>query len=64
MGPRRLFLATMRNLTSFGKTAAKTDREVKVKGVIAGFDGPYPVVSVRSYRFEQKAKTKKNKPTK
>ena len=44
--------------------AAKTDREVKVKGVIAGFDGPYPVVSVRSYRFEQKAKTKKNKPTK
>lgn len=29
--------------------AANSDKEVEVKGVIAGFDGPYPIVSVRKY---------------
>ena len=42
--------------------AAKTDQEVEVEGVVAGFDGPYPVVSIRSYRLEQMTKTKQNKP--
>ena len=37
--------------------ASKTDKEVEVEGVVAGFDGPYPVVSIRSYRFEKMAKT-------
>lgn len=43
--------------------AAKTDKEVEVEGVIAGFDGPYPVVSIRSYRLEQEAKSRPNKST-
>lgn len=29
--------------------AANSDKEVEVKGIIAGFDGPYPIVSVREY---------------
>lgn len=43
--------------------AAKTDKEVEVEGVIAGFDGPYPVVSIRSYRFEKTAKEEHDKST-
>lgn len=43
---------------------ATTDKEVEVEGVIAGFDGPYPVVSIRSYRLEQMTKAKQDKPTK
>ena len=43
--------------------AAKTEKEVEVEGVIAGFDGPYPVVSIRSYRLEKTAKGKQDKPT-
>ena len=42
---------------------AETDKEVEVEGVIAGFDGPYPVVSIRSYRLEQMAKTGQDNPT-
>ena len=44
--------------------AAKTDKEVEVEGVIAGFDGPYPVVSIRSYRLDQKAKTQQDQSMK
>ena len=29
--------------------AANNDKPVEVQGVIAGFDGPYPIVSVRKY---------------
>jgi len=42
--------------------AGQSDREVEVKGVIAGFDGPYPIVSVRSYRLEQIIKTQEDEP--
>ena len=44
--------------------AANTDQEVELEGVVAGFDGPYPVVSIRSYRFEQMTKANQNEPTK
>lgn len=44
--------------------AAKTDKDIEVEGVIAGFDGPYPVVSIRSYRLEQHAKTEREKSMK
>ena len=43
--------------------ASKTDKEVEVEGVVAGFDGPYPVVSIRSYRFDKKTKAKQEKGT-
>ena len=43
--------------------AAETDQEVEVEGVVAGFDGPYPVVSIRSYRFDKKAKAEQEKGT-
>ena len=29
--------------------AADNNKPVEVKGVIAGFDGPYPIVSVKKY---------------
>jgi hypothetical protein len=29
--------------------AANNDKPVEVQGVITGFDGPYPIVSVRKY---------------
>lgn len=29
--------------------AADNDKPVEVQGVITGFDGPYPIVSVRKY---------------
>ncbi len=44
--------------------AATTDQEVEVEGVIAGFDGPYPVVSIRSYRLEQMTKAQQDKSAK
>lgn len=44
--------------------AAKTDKEVEIEGVVAGFDGPYPVMSIRSYRLEQMTKAKRDNPMK
>ncbi|MDE0298816.1 MAG: hypothetical protein OXN17_09305 [Candidatus Poribacteria bacterium] len=43
--------------------ASKTDEEIEVEGVVAGFDGPYPVVSIRSYRLEQESKAQQNEST-
>mgnify|MGYP000865318818 CR=1 FL=1 len=37
--------------------AGQADHEVEVNGVIAGFDGPYPIVTVRSYRLQQSLET-------
>jgi hypothetical protein len=35
------------------REAGQEGRSVEVTGVISGFDGPYPVVSVREYRLER-----------
>lgn len=37
---------------------ANNDKPVEVKGIITGFDGPYPIVSVRNYEVGYHIKTK------
>ena len=37
---------------------ANNNKPVEVKGTIAGFDGPYPIISVREYEVGYHLKTK------
>ena len=44
--------------------AGESGRGVEVTGTIAGFDGPYPVMSVKEYRLERIIEPKEKAETK